>query len=210
LVTSIGLADGLAHLVDRLGRGPAVFVGNDSGGALCQLVVAHHPKRVLGLVLTSCDAFEHYPPPMGELFVRLRNLPGLLHLSAFLFSSPRLQRWPLPLASLARRPIDADILASWSSPLLQDSRVRADVRAFLGSVHPSVLVDATEKLRAYRGPVLIAWSRNDQVFSPDLARRLADVFPKSELAWIDGANTYSPWDQPEAVAGHINHLLGQL
>ena len=37
---------------------------NDTGGAICQLVVAHHPERLAGLVLTTCDAYEHFPPPL--------------------------------------------------------------------------------------------------------------------------------------------------
>jgi pimeloyl-ACP methyl ester carboxylesterase len=37
-------------------------VGNDTGGGICQLVVAHAPDRVGRLVLTNCDAYDAFPP----------------------------------------------------------------------------------------------------------------------------------------------------
>jgi len=39
-------------------------LANDTGGLVTQLVAVHHPERVGALVLTSCDAFEHFPPPI--------------------------------------------------------------------------------------------------------------------------------------------------
>lgn len=39
-----------------------------------QLVAVHHPERIGALVLTSCDAFEHFPPPiLKPLIVAARN-----------------------------------------------------------------------------------------------------------------------------------------
>src|SRR6201994_3524539 len=35
------------------------LVGNDSGGALCQVVVARFPARVTRLALTNCDTHEN-------------------------------------------------------------------------------------------------------------------------------------------------------
>jgi pimeloyl-ACP methyl ester carboxylesterase len=37
------------------------LVDNDTGRAICQLVIAEHPERIGRLVLTSCDAFEALP-----------------------------------------------------------------------------------------------------------------------------------------------------
>src|SRR5579884_2496355 len=53
-----GLAALIAELIERLELTDVTLVGNDTGGALCQLVVAHHPARIGRLVLTNCDAFE--------------------------------------------------------------------------------------------------------------------------------------------------------
>src|SRR5262249_25920268 len=41
-----GLAAIIAGFVSRLGLESPTLVGNDTGGALCQLVAAHHPDQV--------------------------------------------------------------------------------------------------------------------------------------------------------------------
>ena len=62
--TIYGVADGVAQFLAALDLNDVVLVGNDSGGLVSQLVAVHHSERLGGLVLTSCDAFEHFPPPI--------------------------------------------------------------------------------------------------------------------------------------------------
>src|SRR5881392_822794 len=52
-----GLAALIAELLERLELEDVTLVGNDTGGALCQLVCAWHPDRIGRLVLVNCDAF---------------------------------------------------------------------------------------------------------------------------------------------------------
>ena len=51
-----GLARVIADFLVALELEDVMLVGNDTGGALCQLVAVHHPERVARLVLTPCDA----------------------------------------------------------------------------------------------------------------------------------------------------------
>src|ERR1700731_5057783 len=44
-----GLAQLIADFLSALALENVTLVGNDTGGALCQLVVAHHPERIGGL-----------------------------------------------------------------------------------------------------------------------------------------------------------------
>ena len=46
------------------------MVGNDTGGAMSQILAANHPERVERLVLTNCDTFEHFPPAPFSLMPR--------------------------------------------------------------------------------------------------------------------------------------------
>src|SRR5829696_5790763 len=73
-----GLARLVADFLAALDLDNVTLLGNDTGGAICQLVIANHPERVGRLVLTSCDAFEVYPPaPFG--FLRLiPTVPGAM------------------------------------------------------------------------------------------------------------------------------------
>jgi pimeloyl-ACP methyl ester carboxylesterase len=57
---------GVAALIDEffgaLDLDDVVLVGNDTGGAIAQIVGTAYPQRLGALVLTSCDAFEQFPP----------------------------------------------------------------------------------------------------------------------------------------------------
>ena len=74
--TPRGVADLIAAFLEALGLEDVVLVGNDSGGAVCQVVAAYHPERLGALVLTNCDAFENCPPGVFKALVKVAKLPG--------------------------------------------------------------------------------------------------------------------------------------
>lgn len=55
-----GVAGIVADVLAALELKDVVLVGNDTGGVVTQLVAVHYPERLGALVLTSCDAFEHF------------------------------------------------------------------------------------------------------------------------------------------------------
>src|SRR2546430_16514383 len=55
-----GMARIVADFMAALHLGDVTVVANDTGGAVAQWLVGHHPDRIGGLVLTSCDAFEKF------------------------------------------------------------------------------------------------------------------------------------------------------
>src|SRR5688500_18689891 len=61
-LSPVGVAALIADFLAALELKGVTLVGNDSGGALCQLVATRHPERLGRLVLTTCDAFEVFPP----------------------------------------------------------------------------------------------------------------------------------------------------
>ena len=52
----------VAELMDRLGVEDVTLAGNDTGGALVQLLMADGAARVGRAVLASCEAFDNFPP----------------------------------------------------------------------------------------------------------------------------------------------------
>ena len=58
----VGMARLLAAVLAKLNLRDVTLIGNDTGGAICQLTVTHHPERIAGLVLTNCDAYETFFP----------------------------------------------------------------------------------------------------------------------------------------------------
>jgi pimeloyl-ACP methyl ester carboxylesterase len=59
-----GVAHLLADFFEALGLSSVTVVGSDTGGAIAQLLVTQRPERVGSLVLTNCDCFENFLPPM--------------------------------------------------------------------------------------------------------------------------------------------------
>jgi pimeloyl-ACP methyl ester carboxylesterase len=78
-LTPPGLAALIAELITALGLEDVTLVGNDTGGALCQLTTAANPALVGRLVLTNCDSFEHFPPrAFKPLVSALARVPGIV------------------------------------------------------------------------------------------------------------------------------------
>ena len=71
-----GLAAMIAGFITALELKDAFVIGNDSGTALCQLVAAHHPEAIGGVVLTNGDAFENFPPSFFKALPPLARVPG--------------------------------------------------------------------------------------------------------------------------------------
>ncbi|MSO38115.1 MAG: alpha/beta hydrolase, partial [Acidimicrobiia bacterium] len=63
-----GLAAIVAAFLAALELDNTTIVADDTGGAVAQSLVAYHPERITSVVLTSCDAFDKYPPPQRNDF----------------------------------------------------------------------------------------------------------------------------------------------
>ena len=195
-----GLADLIADAVAALGLEAPTLVGNDTGGALCQIAVARHPDLAGRLVLTSCDAYENFPPRFFRILLWPTRYPAL---SRVLFAPLRMQalrETPLAFGWLMHSKLDERAGDSYVLPALTHREAGDDFSRFLRAVEPRYLMDAIAKLRSYDRPVLIAWSRDDRFFPPSDAERLAADIPGARLEWIEEARTFSMEDQPERVA----------
>jgi pimeloyl-ACP methyl ester carboxylesterase len=198
---ALGLATMIAAALAALDLEDAVLVGNDSGGALTQIVATRHPERLGAIALTSCDAFEHFPPAMFAYLKAFRVLPGAAIPALFGGLRVRaLRRLPIAFGWLAKRPIDPEAEDTYVLPVLTNKAVRADLRKALGAFDKAHTLEAASRLGEFGGPALIAWSREEKVFPTRDAERLAACVRDARLEWIDDAYTFSPEDRPDRVA----------
>ncbi len=100
-----GIATIIEDFLAALDLEDVTLVGNDSGGAMCQVLVARRPARVGRLVLTNCDTHENFPPGIFKAMPPLAKLPG--------GDAAR-----LPAAPLSAIPAAAASLAGSEFPLL--------------------------------------------------------------------------------------------
>ena len=106
------------------GLDDVLLVGNDTGGAIAQLVAAHHPERLGGLVLTNCDAYERFFPPLFRPLQYAARVPGGVDAIAASLRIPAVRRLPIAYGKLAKRPIDRAITDAWAAPS-RDAAIRA-------------------------------------------------------------------------------------
>jgi pimeloyl-ACP methyl ester carboxylesterase len=198
-----GVADLITELIERLGLDDVTLVGNDTGGALCQLVVTGHPERIGRLVLVNCDAFEHFPPPPFAGLVKfLAWVPGALAgLAAGGRLAPVRQR-AMAMAPLTMEPVPDELLEAWVSPL-RNRGIRRDLIRFLRGLSPRYTLEAAERLPAFKRPVLIAWGTSDKFFPFSDAERLAGLFEQARLERVEGARTFVQMDAPGRLAALI-------
>jgi pimeloyl-ACP methyl ester carboxylesterase len=198
-----GLAKLITDFLAALELERVTLVGNDTGGALCQLVVTRHPERIGRLVLTPCDAYENFLPPAFRYLQLLARVPGGVGAVAQSMRIPAVRRTPLAFGWLSKRRIPADVLAAWTAPIIREPGVRADARQVLRRISSSYTLEAAERLRDFEGPTMLAWATEDRFFKPKFAERLAADIPGSRLEWIDDSRTFVSEDQPERLAGLI-------
>ncbi|MDX6581155.1 MAG: hypothetical protein QOI10_339 [Solirubrobacterales bacterium] len=198
-----GLAKLIADLIAALDLSDVTLVGNDTGGALCQLVVTRHPERIGRLVLTPCDAYENFLPPAFRYLQVLARLPGGVASVAQSMRIPAVRRMPIAFGWLAKSRIPGDVLAHWTEPIIRDKAVRADAREVLRGIDKKYTIEAAAKLRDFGGPTMLAWATEDRFFKPKFAERLAADIPGSRLEWIEDSRTFVSEDQPQRLAGLI-------
>src|SRR5262249_50311253 len=77
-----GIAAIIAGFLSALDLSDVTLAGSDTGGALCQLVLAADHRRIGRLVLTNCDAFDVFPPPEFNGLIAAGRHAALLRLVA--------------------------------------------------------------------------------------------------------------------------------
>jgi pimeloyl-ACP methyl ester carboxylesterase len=197
--TPPGVAKLIADFLAALDLEDVTLVGNDTGGALCQMVCADHPQRIGRLVLTPCDAYENFLPPAFRGIQYAAKVPGVLAAILQGLRIGAIRKSPLGFGLLLTDP-DPDLLERWSRPLLENPAVRRDATRFLAAIDKRQTLDAAEKLKRFDRPTLIAWAPGDRLFKLKYAERLAADIPDARLERVENSRTFVPHDQPERLA----------
>jgi pimeloyl-ACP methyl ester carboxylesterase len=205
----LGLAKIIADFLSRLELEGVTLVGNDTGGALCQLVAVHHPERLARLVLTPCDAYENFLPPMFRPLQVLARIPGGVLATAQALRPRALRRLPLAYGWLAKHGIPDDLSDAWLAPALSSRQVRRDIASLLKGISKRYTLEAAERFGEFTKPVLIAWAPEDRFFKLRYAERMAAAFPDARLERIEDSYTFVSIDQPERTAELIDAFARQ-
>lgn len=209
-LTPEGIAKIVSAFMGALDLRDVTIIGNDSGGAITQLVVARHDHehRITRVVLTPCDAFEVFPPKLFAYLGVLSVVPGAAWLMAkVMHAFPIVGRLPIAYGLGTKRRALLEDLEAWIAPAARSAGIRRDLVKFVRGVSPKVTLDVAKELPRVTLPVLLAWTPEETNFPLSLGERLADTFPNAELVHIRDALVFVMLDRPKALADEMRKFL---
>jgi pimeloyl-ACP methyl ester carboxylesterase len=201
-------AEMLVELVEALGCGPVDLVGNDSGGAICQIFAGRRPDLVRSLALTNCDTADNTVPEALVPFLELCRRGEALALFESMAGDLGMARAVLGTGLADPDRVSDETIRDFVEPVVRHER---DERAI-----PRWMADLTDRdLRAVQAdlgrldvPALLLWGTDDVFFPVDDARHLAALIPGAQLVEVPGAKLFHPLEQPDLLAGHLRRLWG--
>jgi pimeloyl-ACP methyl ester carboxylesterase len=196
-----GIAGLIADFLAKLELEDVTIVGNDSGGAMSQVLVTTHPERIGRLVLTNCDTHENFPPGMFKAMPPLAKLPGGMLVLSAPFRIEALAR--RAFAPFAKTRIPDELISSWMGAAKNDSGVMRDAAKVTAGMNKRHTLAAAEKLRSSQLPILLTWAPGDKYFPISYAERLAGEAGNAKLVRIPDAKTFVALDQPQRLAEEI-------
>jgi pimeloyl-ACP methyl ester carboxylesterase len=201
-----GIGDLEAEFLDVLALQDVTLVGNDQGSFL--FAAAARPNRVARLVITSCEAFENFPPGLpGKTVALAAKLPGGINAAFQPLRIRRLRRLALAFGRMSVRPVSYEVSDGWLHPLFTQRRVRRDLAKYLRSAHKGDMIAAAEGLRSFDRPALVVWAMEDRVMPAEHGRRFANLLPEAHLIEVPDSSTLIPEDQPIVLAEAIRRFV---
>ena len=141
------LADVIGDARERLALDDVTLIDDDTGGALCQLLITRGPERIGRLVLTSCDYRDNFPPAMFRYLKVAARVPGALPALLAQMRVRRLRRLPFAYGWLASHRLDPLVEDSSMRPSITIRGVRRDLRRVVRALDPRYTTEAADRLR---------------------------------------------------------------
>ena len=204
-----GLADAVGTLIEELGLRDIHLVGNDTGGAVSQVVLTRDPGKFATFALTNCDTEGNFPPPAFRPAVWAAK-SGLLRL----MSRPML-RMPTIAKQIYRTgyqnvsAVPDDVIADYLTPVLGGADGVRFMTALLSSMAPEQLAPIRPLLQTCTVPTAIVWGTGDIFFHRRWADWLVDLIPGATgVTEIPGGRLFYPDERaPELVQALKAHWV---
>jgi pimeloyl-ACP methyl ester carboxylesterase len=191
-----GVAGILADFLEALDLSDVTLVANDTGGAISQALVGSRAERIGRLVLTSCDAFDNFPPKAVAYLKPTARVRPAFWLLAQSMRFRRLQRLPIAYGWATHEPIEPRIMRSYLTGLRTSPGVRADFARVLRAADARDTERAADGLRGFDRPALVVWAADDKFFPREHGRRLAELLPQGRFELVEASRTVIPEDNP--------------
>lgn len=207
-LTVSGLAEVVADLCAALDLGQVDLIGNDTGGAVAQIVAARHPELFRSLVLTNCDTEGNLPPADFAPLVKAAAQGELADLLMAIADNPAGWRTS-PLAGGYQHPdqIPDEVWQAYFAPATAE-RAR-EFERLVASLDNADLAAVNPLLRELDMPALLVWGTGYPPFDVSWGYQLRDLIPGAELIEVDGASVFFPDERPQDLVPHLRRFWGR-
>jgi len=181
-----GLAQMVLDFMDAIELQTATLIGNDSGGAIAQMVAVTAPERVDRLFLNSCELYERFLPPIFKPLEWLSILPGSIWVSAQLMRLRWAQNLPIGHGGSMKKGLpERAVMDAYLRPGRESAGVRRDLRKFLRAVDKRYTLEAAEQLKRCQAGAL-GLGRRRQALPTLLSQTLRCRSPQRPVAGHPG------------------------
>jgi pimeloyl-ACP methyl ester carboxylesterase len=199
----------VGEFIEAAGLVDVTLIQNAWGGAQV-LIAVGDSSRIARLVITSCEAFDNYPPKPVRPAAILASVPGFMSVFAWAHRFEAIRRAPGAWGWMSKRAVPSEVMDGWFRPMSTNAAIRRDLRKYVTSVpRRSVLLGWAQRSASFDRPVLIVWATEDRMMPLEHGRRLAKVFPDARLVEIEDSYTFLPEDQPDQLTRAIRAFLDQ-
>jgi pimeloyl-ACP methyl ester carboxylesterase len=207
------LAQVLRDLLDVLDVPMVHLVGNDTGGAVCQVFAATQRERLRSLTLTNCDTRGNIPPAPFVRTVELARQGRLARAATRWVHDLNLARSERSIGSGYRNRAyltDAAI-RHYLGPVMGTLETAKEFEHFLvTALRDDDLMAIEPRLSELDVPTLIVWAANDIFFDLKWAYQLAQLIPSaSPPIVVPDAALYFADERPEALVPHLRAHWGR-
>lgn len=198
------LADLVVAWCDELGLEEFDLVGNDTGGAIAQVVAARYGDRVATLTLTNCDVYDNIPTQAfwpTYLLARAGLLAPAMAKALHHLPAARRRAYGAGYENV-QAALPLPVARAWLAPLVgTPERARAFQQAIL-SIRAADLVAVEPELSRLNTTTHLVWGTGDRFFPLRWAHRLQSTIPGVQsLDRVAGGRLFFPDERGHELAG---------
>ena len=198
----------VAEFLDRLDLHDVTLVGNDTGGALVQLLACDDSPRI-GRIAGVVRGVRQLPGPRhGEDACADRQTAPCafrpVHATDAVAAGPTTPD-RLRLADQARRRHHRSLDEARPAAARDSPGRGPDAARHRGTAEP--LGRHSSGPAEFERPALVVWASEDRVMPLEHGRRLSELLPDARLVEIADSYTLLPLDQPARLAGVIREFV---
>ena len=199
------MADFLTDFCDALGLSELDLIGNDTGGAICQVFAVREAKRLRTFTLTNCDTQGNLPPKAFLPTVWLARLRLLAPMGRMLRKNiGRARKRMFATTYQNVNHVPEDVVRGWVEPIFGNRQAAQRFQGWLAAMNDRELVEIEPELQRLHVPTLLVWGTGDPFFKLRHAERLRDTIAgASEIVEIPGGKLFFPDERAEEFASAV-------